>query len=359
MKINPPRAPIASDTIRYALMHLTEACACVTLLLGKVALHAGHDRLILLTIFFNALAIGGRVTVSLLADRVTNRRTGVLLGVMLFFLGFFWPPQLGVTVAVSLAAMGSAVFHAFSASSVMAASAFGASGMGLLMGCAALGTALGVHTKFFGYPAILLFVILACPSDENSDTVSLTEHRLPWAPKTEAAPLFAVLLFSAVTLASYLLSSLNLSAGADPKTLLLLALAVTVGRAVGGFISDRFGSIPLLTLSLGGGGLILAFFAHSGRLFVLAGLLLFSLSASPMLSLLHRFLPASPAFAASLFAGAAYLGYTAVKLDPMKKSLTLPFALIVLGLCLAAEIYLTRKARHQDQENEPEQEVLS
>jgi len=92
---------------------------------------------------------------------------------------------------------------------------------------------------------------------------------------------------------------------------------------------------------------------------LLAGLLLFSFSASPMLSLLHRFLPASPAFAASLFAGAAYLGYTAVKLDPMKKSLTLPFALIVLGLCLAAEIYLTRKARHQDQENEPEQEVLS
>ncbi len=354
--------PVSSDTIRYSLMYLTEACAAVCLLLGKVSRHVSADRLVLLTILFNAVAIGGRGLVALFADRVKNRHTGVLLGVMLFFLGFFWPPEFGVDPQVMLAAVGSALFHGFSASSVMAKSAFKSSGMGLLLAGAALGTGLGVYAKFFGYIAVLLFVVLACPSDRSEELPDHTENRCPEAPKTGLAPAFVPLLLGAVALSSYTVSSLDFSWNTDRKTALLLVLAMALGRAVGGFLSDRFRNLLLLPLSLGGGALVLAFLADGNRYLALGGLFLFSLSAAPILSQIHRFLPAHPGFAVALGGGAAYLGYAAVKYEPMREIFLLPFALLTLLLTLGAELCLghfakKRSAAEGPAERKTEEEV--
>jgi len=240
----------ASIVTRYAIMNVTEACACAAMLFGKVSRHVSDHRLILLVILFNTVAVGMRGLVSLLADRaVRSRHSGVRLGVLLFTLGFLWPVELGITLKVVLAAVGSAVYHAFSTSTVQAKSAFRASGMGFLSAGAALGTALGRYATFYGYLSIILFMILACPTDKCCDLPEAKENRLKRAPKTPFSPLFVPLLAIAAGALSYAVSSLDLPWDVNRRTMLLIALAITLGRGLGGVVTDLLGNAVKFTPS--------------------------------------------------------------------------------------------------------------
>ncbi len=319
MTANEPYVSRASMATRYALMNFAEAGAAFTMLFCKIDRYVSNDRLILLVILFNAVALGGRALVSLFADRVSNRHVGVLLGVMLFCLGFFWPVDLGIDFKVTVAAVGSAVFHAFSSSSVMAKSAFKASGIGALAAGAALGSAFANYKHFFGYLCIIVFILAACPTDKSEAIPDACENRKAKAPKTVFAPLFVLLLLAALGAISHQMASLALPWDINRKTVLLLALALAAGRFLGGYITDLFGTMPTLAVSLAGGSLILAMKGDK-TLFVLAGVALLSMAVAPLLTLLFRLMPCHPGFSVSLATGVGYIGYILAKFTPAKEA---------------------------------------
>ena len=335
----------ASIVTRYAIMNVTEACACAAMLFGKVSRHVSDHRLILLVILFNTVAVGMRGLVSLLADRaVRSRHSGVRLGVLLFTLGFLWPVELGITLKVVLAAVGSAVYHAFSTSTVQAKSTFRASGMGFLSAGAALGTAFGRYAAFYGYLSIILFMILACPTDKCCDLPEAKENRLKRAPKTPFSPLFVLLLTIAAGALSYAVSSLDLPWDVNRRTMLLIALAITLGRGLGGVVTDLLGNAVALAFSLGGGTACLLF-CGDGKLLSLAGIVLIAMASAPLLSLLFRCMPCHPGFSVSLAAGAAYLGYVALKFFPPRDGIFPLICGVVLLITAGADLLLSLTGR--------------
>ncbi len=336
MKAYQPRASASSTVTRYALMHLAEACAAASILFGKIDRHVTDDRLLMLVILFNTLAIGARGLVALVADRVTYKHTGVRLGVLLFALGFLWPVEFGIDAKVILTALGSAVFHGFSTSSVLERSAFRAADIGFLAAGAALGTGLGCYGAFYGYPGLALLMILACPSDRGETLPQAALMRHKKAPKTPLTPLMLPLLLLCVTALSYLVSTCDPAVGSGRKALLLLTVATALGRALGGVIADGLGGPVTLAASLGGGTALLLFCADS-RALSLTGMALLALSAAPMITLVFRYLPCHPGFAASLAAGAGYLGTVIAKYLPPPEGVLPLFAGLVLLFSVLAE----------------------
>ena len=320
MKANEICASASTLATRYAVMCFAEAGAAAALLFGKVARYVSDDRLILLTILFNAIAIGGRGLFALVADGVRHRHTGVLLGTMIFSLGFFWPIDFGIDLKVILAAVGSAAFHAFASASVLAKSSFRSSGIGYLAAGAALGTAFGQYASFFGYLCIMLFMVLAAPSDKSVILPEAEENREKKAPANDPAPLFVLFLLIGIAALTWMFASLRLpdTFEINRKTLVLLAVILAAGRWIGGIASDLFGSLPVLVLSLGGGTALALRFAD-GKLWAFGCLMLLSLAAAPLLNLVFRFMPCHPGFSTALATGCAYIGYTVAKLYPASK----------------------------------------
>ena len=330
----------ASTVTRYTIMNITEACACAAMLFGKVSRHVSDHRLILLVILFNVVAIGARGIVSLAADRATHaRHSGVRLGVLLFALGFLWPVEFGITLKVILTAVGSAVYHAFAASSIQAKSAFRSSGMGFLAAGAVLGTAIGRYASFYGYLCIIFFMILACPTDKCANLPEAKEDRLVKAPKTVFSPLFVLLLLVSVGALSYAISSFDFAWDVNRKTMLLIALAMAFGRGLGGLVTDLLGHTVTVAASLGGGTALLLFCADS-KLLSLGGIALISMAAAPLLSLLFRCMPCHPGFSVSLATGMAYLGYVALKYYPIREGLLPLISGIALLIAVGTDLFL-------------------
>jgi hypothetical protein len=340
---------------RYALMNFAEAGAAFTMLFCKIERYVSADRLVLLVILFNAVAIGGRALVSLFADRVGNRHMGVLLGVMLFSLGFFWPVDFGIDFKVGVAAVGSAIFHAFSTSSVMAKSGFKASGIGALAAGAALGAAVSNYKHFLGYIFLVIFILAACASDKSEAIPDACEDRKTKAPKTAFAPILVLLLLGALGAVSHQMASLALPWDVNRKTILLLALALTAGRFLGGLISDLIGALPTLAVSLAGGSLLLMLKGDK-TLFVLAGVALLSVAVAPLLTLLFRLMPCHPGFSVSLATGVGYMGYVLAKLVPAKSSYLILIGGGTLLVAAAADILLTVLGKRAEKA-EPKKEV--
>ena len=80
----------SSMVTRYAFMSLMADATCTAMLFGSISLHASEDKLAILIILFNIIAIGGRVLFSSVADNVKNKHTGVRLAVMLIILTVFF-----------------------------------------------------------------------------------------------------------------------------------------------------------------------------------------------------------------------------------------------------------------------------
>ncbi len=353
MKAYENRVSHSAMVTRYTIMNVAEACACTAMLLGKIRRHVSDHRLILLIILFNVVAIGVRPLLALYADYTQNKHTGVRLGVMIFALGFLWPVDFGITAKVAITAVGSAIYHAFSSSSIPAKSNFTASGIGFLAAGAVLGTAIGRYAAFYGYLCIFLLMILACPTDKSMDLPEAKENRIPKAPKTALAPLFALGLLLATAAFSYLMTSLDFAWDVNKKTLFLLALAMAFGRGMGGIVSDRLGNLFTLAASLGGGAALLLFCADH-KLLALAGVALVSMSIAPTLALLFRLMPAYPGFSLSLAVGAAYLGYVATKYTPLKEGLLPIICGTVLLITATTDIVLFllgKRARKQTEVN--------
>ena len=347
MKTYQPAPSAAAMATRYALMNLTASCATCAMLIGKLRLHVSSDRLIVLTILFNVIAVAGQNLVSLFADRVTDKHTGVRLATMLIVLGVLFPVEFGINFKVVTAAIGTAVLHAFTTSSLLDRSGFRSEHMGLYAAGGVIGIAFAEYAAFLGYLALGFFMMFACPSDKGEGLPSAAENRQAKAPSTPFAPLLILALFIAMMGGSYLVGSLSFSWDSGfYKYMLLIAFATAAGRFLGGWLSDRIGTATVLIGGLVGGTLLLLYAADHQWL-ALAGLALLSSSAAPVVLLLFRLMPRHPGFAASLAATSAYLGYTMIKLYPMQPKHFTVFPLVLLAVTLSVSFVLWLLARRK------------
>ncbi len=319
---------------RYAFMSLMADGACAAMLHGSISLHCTTDKLMMLILFYNILAIGTSLLFSVLADRVGNKHTGVRAAVMILFMGFVFPTRISITAKVVLMAIGNAAFHSFAASSLLSRSRFLSYGIGCFTTGGVIGVALARYAPFFGYLAAAFLLMAAAPCDKGEGLPEACD--LPIRDrvvlKSRLAPLLILLLLLCCALGSYMGHSLSFEWAVGRKSILLIAAAAAAGRALGGFLFDRF-SLYSVAASLGGGAALLMFSSDS-KVLSLGGILLLNMMIPVLLSLLFRFMPRHPGMCYSLSALAGYLGLHALRLFPSFASRSTAVISLVCGLLL-------------------------
>ena len=315
-------------------------CACASMLLGSISLHASPAKLTLLIILYNIIAIGGQALFSASADRVTNKHTGVRMSVLILILGFVFPSKISITAKAVLMAVGNAGFHAYAASSLLSRSHFRASGIGYFTAGSMIGLGLARYAQFIGYFAAAFLMIAATPSDKSEGIPESADDRSRLAPKTKHAYLFVILLAACAYAGSFSFTALDFSWCHGRKALLLFTLAVAAGHFLGGFLFDRMNiALPLISLC---GGAALLIMKPDSKLVSLAAIVLLSMYVPVIIAMMFRFMPHCPGLCFSLASASAYLGYTSVRLFPdiaAKSSALMPIvcgaAVIVIALSAA------------------------
>lgn len=346
--MKPYQPPITnkSNVIRYAVMNFAITCAAASMLFGKLSLHLSADRIYLLTVLYNTIAIAGQGIVALLADSVGNKHTGTRLGTLLFALGFLWPMAFGVMPKVVLAAVGNCLFTAFSASSILARSEDRVRDIGIYLAGAPIGLAFATYAPLLGYFALALLMAFATPSDKAETLFDPLKNRKKVTPNSTLSLVFVSFFTLLSGLGGFLLSSLNFVWDTWFRTAILILFATALGRALGGILSDLVGRATVLIGGIGGGTALLLTCADS-KILSLVGIALISMTAAPFTITAFRYLPRHPGFLFSLLGGASYFGYLASKLCSYKTSLLLIVGAATLLIVLAAEIVLLLQTRKE------------
>ena len=321
----------SSMAIRYAVMSVGASAVPYSVIFGQLKNYVSYDRQAVLIIMFNIIAVMGRTIVSVFADRVKNKHTGVRLSVLFTVMGLYYPVAFGINAKVILLAIGSCIFHSFASSSLLSRSNGKARDIGLFVAGNALGTALGIFADFFGYVTAALMMIFAIPDDRDTDLEIVNEPDQAKV-KTKSRLIFIPLLMLSYALLYLLLASLHFPFNSFFKTECLLFISIAIGRALGGFVSDLIGKTMTVCCGMGGGSLIL-FFCSDNKILSMVGLALVSLSLAPIISLSTKYLQRHPGFVFALLSAASYFGQCLsyfIKLDVL---------LVLIGFAVIALVF--------------------
>ncbi len=260
-------------------------------------------------LFYNALAFGLQPVVGLILDTYNVPRRAAAIGLFLSALSLTltW---FSLTGGILLAGLGSAIFHAGGGSVALTSTPNRAAGPGVFTAFGVIGLAIGSQLGFYySVTTIVAFVLTLI-------TLAALLWFFPIAQIVSSRPdpvssgmkieLFAFALVLAVALRSIVWTGIQSSAAGYSQMAFFIALAAGLGKLFGGFAADRFGWLRYAISAVLSSALLLAFRADT--LWLLLAGVFFLQSVTPLsLAALGRWMPASPALAASLVLGVAVL----------------------------------------------------
>jgi FSR family fosmidomycin resistance protein-like MFS transporter len=277
------------------------------LLLGRLPGAYAAGEVALLVLLYNVLAFGGQPLVGLLTDQLRRPRLVALLGIGLQAAGLVgfarWP-----AAAVAVTGLGSACFHAAGGALALCATQGKAAGAGVFAAPGVIGLALGGYLALTRaapvWPFLALLGLLALA------VAALGEPALPYVSAARDEPIFErhdlimIALLGGIALRSLVWTTLQYVFAARVDVLVLLALAATLGKVLGGVLADRLGWRRYTLLALGGAAALLTV-GQNNLLLTLGGVALLQSATPAALAATLRLLPRQPATAAGLGLGLA------------------------------------------------------
>ncbi len=324
------------------------------LLLGRLPRAFSLGEVTLLVLLYNVLAFGCQPVVGLLTDHLRRPRWVALGGLGLLAAGLVLSP-LWPVAAVALIGLGSAGFHVAGGALALCAMRGRATGAGLFAAPGVIGLALGGYLAITTggsaaplWPFLVLLALLAAA------VAALGEPALPYAdlssePAFERHDLIMLVLLAGIALRSLVWTTLQYVFAARVDMLVLLALAATIGKLLGGVLADRFGWRRWTLLALGGAAALLT--AGQGSLpLTLVGVGLLQSATPAALAATLRLLPRQPATAAGLGLGLAIAAGGLPLMLGAGGALAAPSVLTALSVaagvaCLAALTLLRARPR--------------
>lgn len=296
-------------TIILSLVHaLIDACCAVTVHNTRLFHHLTGPQGFYLILIYDLIAFGSQAFFGIFVDKFRVPKNAALVGILLTALGLTLIP-VNSTAAAILAGTGNALFH-ISAGALVLYLDFGrASLSGLFVAPGALGLAYGIWFGKAGqmiqWPfLLLLFAAFFIVRRLQSPAI---EYDRPSDRSNGATAAVLLLILFAVAVRSFGGGLGNTFAPKGASFGFALAGAAFAGKAVGGFLADRFGWIKVCALSL----LVSAILVYAGfqdfRL-LLAAIFLFQIPMPVTLVAVARLFPRMPAFAFGLTCLALILG---------------------------------------------------
>ncbi|QNM09407.1 MFS transporter [Wansuia hejianensis] len=343
----------ATYLILYSSAHFFIDFTCAYLMFARVS---GSSQFALMLFFYNFCAFALQMPLGLVTDRLKRCGSLSAAGCLLLILSLLLP--FGALPLTLAAGLGNALFHIGGGTGVLRFYPGRCTEPGIFVSTGAIGLYFGTIA---GKPAFMpawipalvmaaLFFLLLFQSEERAPAepaVGRQPKRPPSAPDSvTTAPSIAfpfICLMLVVCIRSYLGLILKFDWKSQTPFGLILILAIVCGKALGGVLSDRFGSWRTVLVSLGASGVL--FLLSGSPLPGIAAVLLFNMTMPITLTAFVRLLPGQQGFCFGLLTFALFLGFLPVALNavPGGTSIVLYAALAFLSLLLMAAAWKNRR----------------
>lgn len=343
-------ASALDDAVLLGLAHAAVDAATVTALYRTLrVVETTRMEAFLFGLLYILLAFGLQPLVGWLADRSRAPRALLTLGFLLPLAALATHAHTA-TLTVALAGLGNAMFHVGAGVLILEHGLERTAPAGVFVGPGALGLGFGI---WYGsapeagpvWPLALLLLVGLWWS-----RLPRRVERAPGAPLPGAAPralagttawgwLLGVLVLLSVSIAIRSVVGMSATRGCPKTALLLLGvpLAGCLGKALGGFVADRFGWLESTSLALVISGPLIAWGAEL-PLLLLVALLIFQTTMPVTLIAVARALPRRPGLAFGLPCLALALGSLPTAYHGVDFLLVRPLLLAWTGLALVAVV---------------------
>ncbi len=299
---------ILSNIAVYSVSHALVDATCAATLFAVVA--SGQDELrnlSQLVILYDILAFSPQPLLGLVADKFKLPVYAAVSGILLVAAStLFLPIHL---FAALLAGIGNALFHIGGGIITLDLASGKATLPGIYVAPGALGlmigTLIGKNGHFIAWPFILLLMIFAMLALRIPKPETTAPRELP--ADLRWFETIILLLLVSIAIRGMVGAALVLPWKSDRVLLVVLTLAIVLGKAFGGILGDQFGWTTVAVSGLIISAPLLTFFAQMPVLAIL-GIFLFNLSMPITLICLARMLPGKNGFAFGLTALALILG---------------------------------------------------
>jgi FSR family fosmidomycin resistance protein-like MFS transporter len=321
----------------FSCSHGMVDAACAALAFGLVHVYPLSSRqFITFIIAYNLLAFGTQPLFGWIADRLRIYRLSAVLGIGLAGLSLV-AMRIHPVLAVVLAGVGNAMFHTAGGAVSFAISPQRAAAPGIFVAPGALGIMVGaiigrsgpvIAWPFLVILGILLLatVLLKYP-EIAGDGRAFSSVRLP--------AVFGILLLFSIAVRSFAGFGAGAPYQADHSVIFWLVLSAVVGKAMGGFLSDRLGwlavSVSALVLSIP-----LLGFGWVSPVLAVAGMLLLQMTMPVTLTALKELFPRHGAFSFGLAAEALIIGAAPLFFGLKHAYCSRPLLMVLVFLSAAA-----------------------
>ena len=263
-------------------------------------------------LLYNFCAFALQLPLGIWADLRQKQMPFAVLGCVFVALAFFLVLLLPLAGCV-LAGVGNGFFHVGGGVTVLRAFPKKAAPLGIFVSPGALGVFFGLTLGTSGFSGTVLFPLLLAASAILLFLLGRKEAPARYRPGVSlkkihiAAVLGVLMLFLAVVLRSYLGLIFSFPWKTGFGLSFLVILGVAAGKALGGFLSDRFGLIPTALASLSLCAVLLIFAGNSPVCGILA-VCCFNMTMPLTLFALSEILGDAKGFAFGLTTFALFLG---------------------------------------------------
>ena len=281
-----------------SLAHLLVDGLCASTVLGPLG---GSGELSSLILLYNTLAFSTQCLVGIAADRLRKHALCAPVSLLAVAAGAVLP--LPSVLRVCVLGLGNSVFHVAAGARTLERSGGKGGPLGLFVAPGAVGLALGML-----FPVLrTAFAVLALPVAAALIPLS---RGTDIAPRAESRPVPAadiLLLTAAVAVRAVGGSVVSFPWKTTAALSLLTVGCVFAGKALGGLLCDRIGTVRSALLSILPAGLLIAF-GSSWMLPSLLGQFALNQTMPVTLWLLYRAMPDFPGFAFGVAASALWPG---------------------------------------------------
>jgi FSR family fosmidomycin resistance protein-like MFS transporter len=294
----------------------------------------------ILVIVYNMLAFGTQTIFGSICDFLKTPRTSAILGCILVGAAaytFLHSPIL----AVVLAGTGNALFHVGGGSISLNLNPQKATAPGIFVAPGALGlaigTLLGKNGQFTAWPfvialsffSVLMFIVQKPKMDYKKE--------LPVNQKFNYFEFILLLILFAIAIRSMVGMAIEFPWKTNTNLLILVTLAVVLGKGTGGFLADKFG---WRRIALGALVLSIPFLVFGANIPILAiiGMFLFNITMPVTLVAISNILPGRPGFAFGLTCLALLIG-SLPAFSSLKNFLGLPIVVFIIIIISAIALY--------------------